>query len=691
MPDPELGFFVRPDALDFRDRIFRPTLVEVPSEMPLAKYQEVGVPVLSQLGRGVADRADVKTRLRASAVGASPQSTAWACTGFALATVVHYLLRRRATHRDETIVSEAMLFEMARRHDDYTGERYLGSSARGAMRGWHIHGVCSRELWPFRQNRSDRRLTAQRAADAATRPLGAYFRVNHRDLVAMHCALAEAGVLYAVANVHKGWLSARAKDGTIAPSREVIASHAFAIVAYDRTGFWVQNSWGKEWGAGGFGHVAYDDWLDNGIDVWVARLGVPTALREASSAARITASAEASSRTQVTRHLRQHIVRIHPDGRLQSNAAFGTSLQDLDTIFEEDFPEETKSWKRKKRLLLFAGGGLASADTTIQREVADYCATLLGQQIFPLTFVWRTGFWEGISRVVRRALGQRQHDTGAGANTDFMLDRLDQGLEPMVRMAGGKLAWDEIKRTARQATALADGGVRLTLDRVAKLVQRDPSVEVHLVAHSAGAILLAPAIQLLTTEGKITSGPMKGRKGLGIPVHSCALWAPACTNGLFHQTYFDAIDNRRIRRFLLITLTKEAEEDDNVAGIYGKSLLHLISAALEEEARVPGESDGAEIMGMERFVRTAGDDQPGYPEFKRLLKRKSVNWILSPAPATLDPGHVVPVAARHHGDFDDDAGTLMATLSLILGRPPKDVRLAIHRSAGSAKALRQSL
>lgn len=689
MADPELGFFVRPDSLDFRDRIFQPTLVEVPSEIPLARYQQLGVPVLSQLGRGVRSRRDVGKRLRGSVSGAHPQSTAWACTGFALATVVHYLLRRRTTHRDDSIVSEAMLFEMARRYDDYTGESYLGSSARGAMRGWHLHGVCRRELWPFRQGRSDRRLTAERALDAAARPLGSYFRVNHRDLVAMHCALAEVGVLYTVLNVHQGWLAA-GSSGRIPWSTRTMGSHAVAVVAYDDRGFWIQNSWGEEWGAGGFAHLAYDDWLKNGVDAWVARLGVPTFLEEPSSAAQITASASSSSRTQVMRQLRQHLVRIHPDGRLQSNDAYGTSVQDLDTIFEEDFPNTTKSWK-KKRLLLFATGGLSSLDATIQRGVADYRATLLNQGIYPVVFVWRTGFWDTISAVLRKALGERQHDARVSALTDFMLDRLDDGLEPMARQEGGKLQWDEVKRTARQATALADGGVRLTLDRIADLVRRDPSVEVHVAGQSAGAILLAPAIQLLTSEGTITCAPMKGRQGLGVPVQSCTLWAPACTTGLFHQTYFDAIDERKIRRFLMVTLTEQAEAADNVAGIYRKSLLHLISSALEDQPRVPDESDGAEIMGMERFVRTNGADRPGYPEFMRLLRRTSVTWMFSPAPVAADPAQVAPVAARRHGDFDDDPGTLMATLSLILKRPPKDVRLAIHRSASSAKTLRLSL
>lgn len=366
----ELGFFVRPDALDFRDRIFEPTLVEVPSEIPLARYQRVGVPILSQMGRGVKSRADVRHRLVASSVGANPHSTAWACTGFALATVVHYLLRRRETHRDDSLVSEAMLFEMARRYDDYTGDRYLGSSARGAMKGWHVHGVCTRALWPFREARADRRLTSDRATDAATRPLGAYLRVNHRDLIAMHCALAEVGVLYAVVNVHRGWLAARKSDGLIRPSNEILGSHAIAIVAYDQRGFWVQNSWGDEWGVGGFGHIAYDDWLRNGVDAWVARLGVPTVIQEPASAARMT-SASAASRTQVFRQLRSHVVRVHPDGHLQTNDVFGTSEEDLDTIFEEDFPAATRTWK-KKRLLLYAGGGLTPMNTAVQRGVADY-------------------------------------------------------------------------------------------------------------------------------------------------------------------------------------------------------------------------------------------------------------------------------------------------------------------------------
>ena len=100
MIDPKLGFFVRPDSLDFRDRIFQPTLIEVPSEIPLSAYRQVNVPVLNQLGTGVATRAGVVRRMRGAAADKRPHSTAWACTGFALATIVHYLLKKRGVHPD---------------------------------------------------------------------------------------------------------------------------------------------------------------------------------------------------------------------------------------------------------------------------------------------------------------------------------------------------------------------------------------------------------------------------------------------------------------------------------------------------------------------------------------------------------------------------------------------------------------
>jgi hypothetical protein len=61
------------------------------------------------------------------------------------------------------------------------------------MKGWHKHGICAEECWPYNGAKTDRRLTEERTADALKRPLGAYFRVNHKDLVAMHSSMRKLG------------------------------------------------------------------------------------------------------------------------------------------------------------------------------------------------------------------------------------------------------------------------------------------------------------------------------------------------------------------------------------------------------------------------------------------------------------------------------------------------------------------
>src|SRR5689334_22591215 len=281
----------RPDTLDFRDRMYEPTLIEVPTERPLADYLKAHVPILDQGQEG-------------------------ACTGFGLATVIHYLLRTRRVVPDRGEVSPWMLYEMARRYDEWPGERYEGSSARGAMKGWHKHGVCSKAHWTKQDRHPDRYRV--RFAEALCRPLGAYLRVNHKDVIAMHSAISEVGVLYATATVHDGWDRVGA-NGTIEydPEKSMLTGgHAFAIVAYDRDGLWIQNSWGKDWGRGGFGHVNYDDWLAHGSDVWVARLGVPIEFRSHRTVSRGVGVASGGSRSYMFSDLRPHIISLGNNGLL---------------------------------------------------------------------------------------------------------------------------------------------------------------------------------------------------------------------------------------------------------------------------------------------------------------------------------------------------------------------------------------
>jgi hypothetical protein len=240
-----------------------------------------------------------------------------------------------------------------------------------------------------------------------------------------------------------------------------------------------------------------------------------------------------------------------------------------------------------------------------------------------------------------------------------------------------------MKENAIWATAKDDGGTQFALKKLAAVVDKDPSIEIHIVGHSAGAIFHAPLVQLLASKGNITSGPMKGKTGLGLGIASCTLWAPACTVELFKNAYAPFVTKGLIERFTLFTLTDDTEQDDHCANIYHKSLLYLVSNAFEAKRPIPIlDPDGEPILGMAKFVR---DDK----DLGNLFDSPSANWILSP---NSEPeGSKDAARARHHGDFDDDKYTLRATLARILDQPQNKADFMIHRNASSLREKRVSL
>jgi hypothetical protein len=642
----------RPDTADFRDRMYEATLEEVPLHRTLEEYREFGVPILDQGEEG-------------------------ACTGFGLATVANYLLRKRRITPDERSVSPWMMYDMARRYDEWPGERYEGSSARGAMKGWHRHGVCSADSWPD----GKKALNDERAREALVRPLGSYFRVNHKDLVYMHVAIAEVGVLYATSIVHEGWDDV-GEDGIITPGGKPLGGHAFAIVGYDARGFWIQNSWGEDWGNGGFGHITYDDWLEHGTDVWVARLGVPIELRTASAAATARSAVAGGREAYSFPDLRPHIISLGNNGLLRREGAYGTGEDDVREILTNDFQRVTAGWRGKKRLLLYAHGGLVPESSAIQR-IADYRQQLLENQIYPLSMIWKSDVWSTLRNILEDAMRRRRSEGFIDAAKDFILDRVDDALEPAARGLGGKLAWDEMKENARLATEAADGGARLVARYVADLMKSDSSVELHMVSHSAGSILQAPLARLLTTEGRVDFGSRRSAAGFGLRVASLTMWAPACTTSLFKEAYLPSIRTGAIRRFSLFTLTDKAERDDTCAGIYNKSLLYLVSNAFEERFHVSTRRDGDPILGMAKFVEKD-------PEILSGVDGSPDDWWVR-APNNLEEGHANASRSESHGAFDDDDVTLRATLARILSESQVRDTFDIQRSASRLRDQRMAL
>lgn len=645
-----------PDTVDFRDAMFTPTLVEVPVERPLELYLDTmneGLKILDQGQEG-------------------------ACTGFALAAIANYLLwtgQRFRGERDPDRTSPWMLYRMAQRYDEWPGEGYSGSSARGAMKAWHKHGVCSDEHW-CQGDDSDQnpQLWPRRWQDAVRRPLGAYYRVNHKDFVAMHSAISEVGILYATGTVHTGWNPSAVRDGHIDYEDDATGGHAFAIVGYDQDGFWIQNSWGQSWGKGGCARLTYDDWLRNGFDVWVARLGAPIRIqREATAASGIMAAA-GGTRSYVFSDLRGHIISVGNDGLPRTSGTYGTDAAEIEAIFAEEVPAYVDGYRQQNpgaavHLLLYAHGGLVGEQAAIQR-VAEYRSALMERGVYPVAFSWKTDFWTTVTNLLRDALRQRRPEGILDGARDFLLDRLDDSLEPLARSLGGKGQWDEMKENGMLATTSRHGAARVAAHALARhLGDRigagagDDRIYLHMIGHSAGSIFLAPLARLLASDGRVDFGDLQVHpsvtraEGVGSSIDSLSLWAPACTTELFRAAYKPLIDDGRIGRFTLFTLTDEAEQDDHCANVYHKSLLYLVANAFEKEPRIPLlRPRGIPVLGMSTFV----DEE--FAEY--FVREARADWIRSPNESRLgDPN------ASHstsHGGFDDDGATVQATLARML-------------------------
>ena len=208
--------------------------------------------------------------------------TGQSCTGHALAAVINHVLEATTAPKR---VSPYMLYQFARRYDEFPGEADAGSSLRAAFKGWFNHGVALERTWPKLDSPPIDPADERAARDWRDRPLGAFYRVNPFRLDDVQSAITELSAIAVSSTIHDGWMDPvlvkrkrplRGQDTelyVIAKSSSPIAKggHAYCLVGYNEVGFLVQNSWGPEWGKGGYATLPYEDWLD----FRVRRLGRP--------------------------------------------------------------------------------------------------------------------------------------------------------------------------------------------------------------------------------------------------------------------------------------------------------------------------------------------------------------------------------------------------------------------------------
>ena len=130
-----------------------------------------------------------------------------------------------------------------------------GVSLRDVIKAFYNYGVCRETLWPYAAGGEPGQLSVERARDAKSLSLGAYYRLRP-NLNTYHAALHETGAVVVSAELHDGWLPERVRaKGEIVPPRPGQPpgtldqeKHAFVVVGYTPEGFLVLNSWGRDWG-----------------------------------------------------------------------------------------------------------------------------------------------------------------------------------------------------------------------------------------------------------------------------------------------------------------------------------------------------------------------------------------------------------------------------------------------------------
>lgn len=578
--DGSVFFNLRKDPVDFRDRYYEPRPADVPPE---------AVPNRTLLN--VRDQGEGTDK----------------CTAHALAAVIDYANRRRAPARDSKLpepVSVRMMFEMARHFDEMPANATEGSSLRGALKGLFHNGVCSERLAPDQPARW--RLTIEAAEEARGTSLGAFFRLRH-VLYDYHAALHEAGAIAVSAMLHPGWEQARSggRNATIGPGKppSKAEAHAFAIVGYTPDGFWIQNSYGAEWGDQGLAIWPYEDWSRNVLDAWVLWLAVPSrkAFRLVGGHVGLQGRTPFRARASVPRlEITGHYLHFE-DGDFVRTGPYHNSL---DTVKEtarllRDEDPRRKDGPRYDHLLLMIDSGLDSIEDMAARA-AVLTPVYKAQRIYPVFVFWHSDM---LARVMELLEGHVPRARERAGDVDAYVDHLlevfmaqhARAVWQSASWEAARLAYSEDGRRFDAARADAPHidfpkaewrgeawkALEILVEAARHRSEGAAPMRLHLAAHGAGVFLLGHLV-----ARAMSGGASMDTTSIADAIGTVSLLAPACPDS-FLQAAFEPLQGAFAENgdaeptTTIYALNSDREAQDRV-GPYGRSFLHLIKGAFAE-------------------------------------------------------------------------------------------------------------
>lgn len=386
-----------------------------------------------------------------------------------------------------------------------------------------------------------------------------------------------------------------------------------------------------------FAEVPEDDWMLFEQEALAARL-------EADPAARAWRAP-----LPVDAPLRARTINLHK-GVLSTTGDIDSVIVTPKILVEKHLADYLRLQQEKghpANLVFYAHGGLVT-----EEQAVCYAKTILpwweAQEVFPLFFVWETGFFETLRN---KARGSRNV---VGDAFDWLLQGISR---PAVRRI-----WRRIKDDASNASlpyvATQEnraGGAWQLAQLLGPLLKSYPDTRIHAIGHSTGPILLSRFLPLLIRQG--------------LKIETLSYLAPAIRVDRFLDEVRPTLGNDGVRELCIYTMTDVAEREDTCKGIYRKSLLYFVREACEDERKTP-------ILGLQRDMYAS----PGVRSLFGLPSKDTGQLRFSNGSVSIEfspEQDAVPTnpqtAAKEHGAFDNDSLTMISVLSRILGKTPKAV------------------
>jgi C1A family cysteine protease len=181
------------------------------------------------------------------------------CVAHAVAAAMEFEQMRQGARK--VTPSRLFLYYNARALQDVVKQDH-GVQIRNGIKAVAKKGACEEKHWPYLVHRFAERPPRRTYQVAHRHRALRYFRLR-RSLPHLRACLAESYPFIFGMTVYSGFASARVtRTGTVAmpaPDERRIGGHAVLAVGYSqaRRRFLVRNSWGTDWGRGGYFTLPY--------------------------------------------------------------------------------------------------------------------------------------------------------------------------------------------------------------------------------------------------------------------------------------------------------------------------------------------------------------------------------------------------------------------------------------------------